>query len=244
MQFREDLSDRPAADAVRARIDWKYLLGLELTDPGFDASVLCEFRSRLIAGGEEALLLEKLLARCKALGLLNARGRQRTDSTHVLARVRATTRLGCAIEVLRHALNSLALVAPDWLRDHSHPDWVERYGRRPDESRFPSAQADRLAYACQVGEDGHSLLAAAYGPGARRGSGRVPPSRRSAVCGSSNSRWMQGRGLADRRGGRSAARLFLSSPHDVEARYGKKGTTTWVGSKVHLTETCEDEAPT
>src|SRR6516165_1027483 len=79
LQFREDLSDRRAADAVRARIDWKYLLGLELTDPGFDASVLCEFRSRLLAGRTEELLLERRLARCKALGLLQARGRQRTD---------------------------------------------------------------------------------------------------------------------------------------------------------------------
>src|SRR5215813_10684020 len=106
MQFRENLADRPAAEAVRARIDWKYLLGLELTDPGFDASVLGEFRSRLLAGGAEELLLEKLWDRCQALGLLQARGRQRTDSTHVLARVRATHRLGCAIETLRHALNT------------------------------------------------------------------------------------------------------------------------------------------
>ena len=59
LQFAEGLSDRRAADAVRGRIDWKYLLGLELTDPGFDASVLCEFRSRLVAGGQEALLFEK-----------------------------------------------------------------------------------------------------------------------------------------------------------------------------------------
>jgi transposase len=48
LQFLEHLSDRQAADAVRGRIDWKYLLGLDLTDPGFDASVLSEFRSRLI----------------------------------------------------------------------------------------------------------------------------------------------------------------------------------------------------
>jgi len=46
MQFAEGLSDAQAADAVRARIDWKYALALELTDPGFDSSVLCEFRKR------------------------------------------------------------------------------------------------------------------------------------------------------------------------------------------------------
>src|SRR5919199_5326379 len=49
LQFAEGLSDRAAADAVRSRIDWKYVLGLELTDPGFDASVLVEFRARLVA---------------------------------------------------------------------------------------------------------------------------------------------------------------------------------------------------
>ena len=74
MQFRENLADRQAAEAVRARIDWKYLLSLELTDPGFDFSVLSEFRDRLLAGSAEELLLDKLLERCRALGLLKARG--------------------------------------------------------------------------------------------------------------------------------------------------------------------------
>src|SRR3954452_4623022 len=105
LQFREGLSDRRAADAVRGRIDWKYLLGLELTDPGFDASVLSEFRSRLLAGDAEERLLEKLLARCQALGLVKARGRQRTDATHVLASVRTMNRLELLAESLRAALN-------------------------------------------------------------------------------------------------------------------------------------------
>ena len=244
LQFREDLSDRSAADAVRARIDWKYLLGLELTDPGFDATVLCQFRSRLIAGGGEEVLLEKLLVRCKTLGLLKARGRQRTDSIHVLARVRATNRLGCVIETMRQALNSLAIVAPDWLREHSPAEWVERYGRRPDESRLPTAQGDRQAYACQVGEDGHALLAAIYGPDSPSWLGEVP------VVETLRRVWVQQFSVEagcvqwrTDKDGVPPARLFISSPHDVEARYSKKSTTTWVGYKVHLTETCMDEAP-
>src|SRR5947208_310610 len=84
MQFAENLSDRQAAEAVRARIDWKYALGLELTDPGFDFSVLSEFRSRLLSGGAEDLLLGKLLEECANRGLVKSRGRQRTDSTHVV----------------------------------------------------------------------------------------------------------------------------------------------------------------
>ncbi len=107
----ENLTDRQAAEAVRARIDWKYLLGLELTDPGFDFSVLSEFRDRLLAGSAAELLLDKLLERCQALGLLTARGQQRTDSTHVLAAIRVMNRLELVAETLRAALNALATVA-------------------------------------------------------------------------------------------------------------------------------------
>jgi transposase len=68
MQFAEGLSDRQAADAVRSRIDWKYTLSLELTDPGFDFSVLSEFRTRLMAGSLEHRLLEAMLMHFKARG--------------------------------------------------------------------------------------------------------------------------------------------------------------------------------
>ncbi len=133
LQFAEGLSDAQAATAVRARIDWKYALGLELTDSGFDASVLCEFRARLLAGGAEQQLLDMLLTRFREAGLLKVRGKQRTDSTHVLGAIRAVNRLECVGEALRQALNRLAEVAPDWLRAHSQPEWVERYGPRVED---------------------------------------------------------------------------------------------------------------
>src|ERR671914_149152 len=75
LQFRENLSDRQAAEAVRPRIDLEYLLGLELTDHGFDFSVLCEFRTRLLAGTAQAMLLDKLLQGCCSLGLIKPRGK-------------------------------------------------------------------------------------------------------------------------------------------------------------------------
>src|SRR5712672_127473 len=158
VQFREHLSDRQAAEAVRARIDWKYLLGLELTDPGFDFSVLSEFRDRLLAVSAEELLLEKLLERCRALGLLTARGQQRTDSTHVLAAIRVLNRLELVAEPLRAALNTVATVAPDWLQAVTPLAWYERYSRRIEESRLPKDTAAREAYAHTVGEDGFLLL--------------------------------------------------------------------------------------
>ena len=88
LQFVEGLSDRQAADAVRGRIDWNYALGRELTDPGFDHSVLSESRSRLVHGRAEQQLLDTLWDRLKERGLIRPRGRQRTDSTPVLAAVR------------------------------------------------------------------------------------------------------------------------------------------------------------
>src|ERR671918_153657 len=166
MQFREQLSDRQAAEAVRARIDWKYLLGLELSDPGIDFSVLSEFRDRLLAGSAEVLLLDTLLERCRGLGLLRARGLQRMDSTHVLAAIRVLSRLELVAETLRATLNDLATVAPDWLQGLAPLEWYERYGKRIEDTRLPREKAARAAYAQTVGEDGFRVLDAAEAPAA------------------------------------------------------------------------------
>ena len=174
MQFRENLADRQAAEAVRARIDWKYLLSLELTDPGFDFSVLSEFRDRLLAGSAEELLLDKVLERCRALGWLKARGAQRTDSTHVLAAIRVLNRLELVAETLRAALNAVATVAPDWLQAVTPLAWYERYSRRIEESRLPKAQVEREAYAHTVGEDGFLFLDALDTPNVPEGMRELP----------------------------------------------------------------------
>src|SRR2546423_176143 len=121
LQFAENLTDRQAAEAVRSRIDWKYLLGLELTDQGFDHTVLSEFRSRVVAGSAEERLLDALLRHCQDRKLLKARGRQRTDATHVLAALRVLNRLECVGEAMRHALNTLAVAAPTWLQAWAPP---------------------------------------------------------------------------------------------------------------------------
>src|SRR5262245_30301484 len=157
LQFRENLSDRQAAAAVCARIDWKYLLGLELSDPGFHFSVLSEFRMRLLEGEGEGRQLEKLLDRCRELELANARVKQRTDATRVLAGIRVLNRLELVGETVRAALNELARAAPDWLRRVAPPTWYQRYGRRIEEDRLPQSEAARQAYAQTMGEDGFLL---------------------------------------------------------------------------------------
>jgi hypothetical protein len=125
---------------VRSRINWKYALGLELTDPGFHYSVLCEFRSRLIVGAAEQLLFETLLKLSQARGWLKERSRQRTDSTHILAAVRKLNRVELVGETLYHALDVLAQIVPDWLKAHSQPDWFERYSQHPTDAGYPSAE--------------------------------------------------------------------------------------------------------
>lgn len=129
MQFREGLSDRQAAEAVRARIDWKYVLALALADPGFDHSVLCEFRARLLEHQAGERLLTRVLDVAREAGLLRTRGRQRTDSTHVLAAVRDLNRVELLAETLRAALNTISAVAAAWLQRLAGPDWHKRYDR-------------------------------------------------------------------------------------------------------------------
>ena len=162
MQFADALSDRQAAEAVRSRIDWKYALALDLTDPGFDSTVLSEFRTRLVEGSVEHKILDAVLDLCRARKWVTPRGRQRTDSTHVLGMIRALNRLECVGETLRHALNSLAVSAPDWLLGHSLPEWLDRYDRRLDDERLPKGKEERQVLAERIGADGHILLDALY----------------------------------------------------------------------------------
>ncbi|WP_141746021.1 transposase, partial [Streptomyces sp. EN27] len=115
LQFVEGLTDRQAAEAVRARIDFKYALGLELSDPGFDFSVLSEFRDRLAEADAGRRVLDGVLAAAGEKGLLKTAGRARTDSTHVLTAARDVCWLERVSETLRSALNALAQAAPDWL---------------------------------------------------------------------------------------------------------------------------------
>jgi transposase len=247
LQFRENLPDRQAAEAVRARIDWKYLLGLELADPGFDHSVLCEFRSRLLEGGAEERLLHKLLEACQARGLLKARGRQRTDATHVLASIRVLNRLELVGETLRAALNELAAAAPDWLRGAAPRAWYERYARRVEDGRLPRAAAEREAYARTVGEDGFALLdrldAATTPEGLRRLPAVAVLRRVWARHFVREDGALPGGGVRLRaKGDPPPATAPVESPYDPQARFRTRSGTSWTGYIVHLTETCEDDA--
>jgi transposase len=244
MQYAEGLSDRQAAQAVRSRIDWKYALGLELTDPGFDSTVLSEFRTRLIAGQAECQWLEALLERGRERQWLRARGRQRTDSTHVLGAIRALNRVACVAEAMRQALNRLAVVAPEWLQAYSRVEWLERYGRRAEDDRWPRSEPQRQAYAHTVGLDGYALLDAIDAEGAPAWLRDVPAVKALRYI------WMQQyyrspKGIRWRTAvdGIPPSTRMISSPHALEARYAKKYTASWIGYKGHFTESCEADEP-
>jgi transposase len=243
LQFAEGLSDRQAADAVRGRIDWKYVLCLELTDPGFDHTVLSEFRTRLLVGGAEQVLLDTLLMRLRARGLLKSRGRQRTDSTHILAAIRVLNRLERVGETLRAALNSLAVVAPAWLQTIAPPEWYDRYGSRVENYALPKIEAARQELATVIGTDGQLLLDALDATTEHRWLQEIPAVHtlrqvwaEQYVNVEGALTWREVKAMP------SPAEL-IASPYDPEARYSTKRSVEWVGYKVHLTETCEEDTP-
>jgi transposase len=243
LQFAEGLSDRQAADAVRSRIDWKYALGLELADTGFDASVLSEFRARLAVDDQAERLLGQMLARLRERGLLVQGGRQRTDATHVLAAVRELNRLELVTETLRAALEALAAAAPSWLTTLAPDDWYERYGQRARDWRLPKAEAARAALAVTVGTDGFALLEAVHDPDAPAWLWQVPAVQILRAV------WVQQYyrdqdGLRWRgKGELPPGALAIGSPYDIHARYGIKRGVGWRGDKAHFTETCEPDRP-
>jgi transposase len=243
LQFTEGFSDRQAADAVRGRIDWKYALGLELTDAGFDHTVLSEFRSRLVGGKLELVLLDFLLDRVQELGLLKQRGKQRTDSTHVLAAVRTMNRLERVGETLRAALNILAVEAPEWLTSIADPEWFKRYGRRIENFNLPKTEVARTQLAAEIGADGKKLLQAIEASEIRDTFikldaviifERVWEEQFVETDGK-----VRFRDVKDM----PSPATLITSPYDSEARYSTKRGQSWVGYKVHFTESCDADAP-
>jgi len=250
MQFMEGLSDRQAADAVRARIDWKYALGLELTDPGFDYSVLSEFRQRLSTNSEKQQLLDQLLKALVSRGWIKMRGKQRTDSTHVLAAIRTLNRLELVGETMRRALNELAEADPEWLTQIAKSEWYPRYSQRMDSIRLPKKTEEREALILTIGEDGYILMNALLENKENQGLWKLPGVevlRRVWL----QQYWIEYSGDDNdhydvhlrKDDNQPPGNLRIHSPYDVDARYSAKRSTEWVGYKVHLTETCDKDQP-
>src|SRR5215510_4618905 len=155
MQYIEGLTDRQTADAVRRCMDWKYALSLELTDAGFDFTLLHDFRQRLLTHDGAQRLLDTLLDACKKRGWIKTRGKQRTDSTYVVAAIRCLYYLECVQEAMHYALNQRSEAAPQWLQGCLPLEWYERYGPRAELFRLPKETSKRNALALVIGTDGY-----------------------------------------------------------------------------------------
>ena len=257
-QFMENLSDRQAAQAVSSRIDWKYALSLSLSDPGFDFSILSEFRKRLVDAEVQDFALQRVLDFCKREGYIKTNSKQRTDSTHVLARIRRLNRLTLVGETLRAALNELAELHPEWLLEMmprlgengtsraSPLEWARRYVHRVEDSRFGKTESQLSAQEAQVGQDGQLLLDALQRSGESvEGVERLKLKSVNIL----NQVWQQhfqvmATGIRFKAGEELApSNERIVSPYDAEASFAKKRNTSWEGYKVHITETCDEDQP-
>ncbi|MFI9275721.1 IS1182 family transposase [Kitasatospora sp. NPDC052896] len=253
LQKAANLTDRQAADEVRENLAWKYALGLSLEDPGFDHSVLSEFRSRVVTHGSEERALDLLLERLRELGLVDAGGSQRTDSTHIVAAVRDLNRLELTGESVRAALNALAAACPDWVDQMlAVEDWSRRYADRIDTWRLPTSRAKQEALALDYAKDGYTLLQAVYAHGSPAWLRELPAVQSLRIvlvqnytrttAGNGHIRVKRRERAEDGGDGLPPSPIRLASPYDTDARWSAKRDMFWNGYKLHVSETCHPQA--
>jgi transposase len=236
-QFLEDIPDREAADAVVVRLDWKYALHLPLEDAGFDFTCLCYFRRRLLDHAQERLVFAEVLRTIEARGLVQKRGKQRTDSLAVLGAVRALSVLELVSETLRLAVRTLAQAAPAWVAQELPRSFVTEYAARRSDYRL-SVQ-ERQAALVQVGQDGFWLLARlATAPAAVQALEGVAVLRTVWA-----QRYAQEAGQVHVREQTVDCTELIVTPHDPGVRVGEKRGKAWLGEKAHMSETATPGGP-
>jgi transposase len=230
-QAVENLTDRQAAEAVRDKISWKYASGLGLADAGFDYTILTEFRSWLVEHGMQARVLDLLMARLVEKGLLKSRGKQRTDSTHVLAAVRQLNQIELVGETVRACVEALAVADGDWVSARLDAGWQRRYGARVDSWRMPASKTQRAALGAGYARDGVALLRAVFDAATPPWLAQLP------AVGVLQRVLIQNVVIGVDRGGREVIRLReadthglppgryrIVSPYDTDTRWAANGT--------------------
>jgi transposase len=174
---------------------------------------------------------------------LKGRGKQRTDSTHVLAAIQDLHRLELVGESMRHALNSLAVVVPDWLRAQVPGEWFDRYGPPFSDWRLPDSEVKREALAQTIGQDGFDLWEM-IGQSPQAELLRLVPAVETLrqvwlqqyYGGEDKPRWRQREDMPP-------SRQRIISPYDTEARFSVRRSIKWLGYRLHVTETCDEDLP-
>jgi transposase len=253
LQKAANLTDRQAADEARENLAWKYALGLRLDDPGFDRTVLSEFRTRVVEHQLEEKVLDLLLDQLRELGLVKEGGRQRTDSTHIVSAVRDLNRLELVGESVRAALNALSAAAPDWVDQVLVvSDWSRRYADRVDTWRMPDSKTKQHELALDYVKDGFTLLGALYAPASPAWLRTLPAVQTlrhvllqnytRTTAGNGHVRVKRRERAEDGGDGLPPAPIRLASPYDTDTRWSAKRDMFWNGYKLHVSETCHPQA--
>ncbi|MBX9724757.1 MAG: IS1182 family transposase [Candidatus Obscuribacterales bacterium] len=244
VQFAEGMSDEDAMEALISRIDLKYLLRLPLGHEGFDPSILTEFRARLIKGSAEELLMDRILQLAEDDGLLK-KSKQRTDSTHVLSAARSMTRVELILEAMRHCLDVLSDIVPEFVLNVSTKFLMaQAYELRGLAFRIPKKENQRKELAEKLGKDAVLVLSRIDGDESLGFLKKVPAvltlrrvfAEQFEDSGKGGPKFRKVEDLAN-------SKYLIGSPHDTEARYSTKREDTWLGYAVHITETCEEGGP-
>jgi transposase len=156
LQFMEKVPDRGAAEHAVYHLGWKYALDLALSDEGFHATVLVYFRDRLEEQKAERLIFDEILELLIETGLVKRQGKQRLDSTHILGYVKEMSRLECAVETVRLALEALA----EEIGGAERPEFWERLWALYVQSKLDwrLSKTERNSRYQQCGQDIKALL--------------------------------------------------------------------------------------
>lgn len=237
-QFLENIPDRVATKWAIARIDWKYALHLPLTWLGFDFSDLSNFRKRLVEHRAERLVFEKILGWVRSLGLVEKHGKQRSDSTHIVGCVERLSRLELAWETLRVVLRAIEAIASEWYAEkipatfheacvERQSDW--RLSKQEVKSQMQTAGCDGFWLLDHLDESVPQIVLDLPEVATLRQVWEQQFERRKETK------------TVTVRQPPIEGRDVIQSPHDPEARWSKKREKDWVGYKLQVTETAEDD---
>lgn len=235
LQFMEKVTDRRAAEQVVYHLGWKYALDLELPDEGFHPTVLVYFRDRLEEKKAERVIFDGVVDLLIELGLVKRGGKQRIDSTHILGYVKEMSRLECAVETVRLALEELA----ELFVGSKRPEFWERLWALYVQSEvgWRLSKAERDSRYRQCGQDIKELVEWVDNNDPKLAEiesikllRRVFEEQFEVVEGAVQSR-------------RTRPSRAVQNPHDPDAHYADKGTKQWIGYKVHVMESVDPEEP-
>jgi hypothetical protein len=234
LQYMFRASDRGAVENTLMRRDWRLALGIAPDYDGFDPTVLVNFRKRLVAHDMQREIFEAVLERIAKLGLLKGRRRVRVDSTQLIANVARLSRADALQEAIRKLVCVLYDERPELRADPQFQRLYETYGEEVWLGRDPQTD-ERLV---TLGIDGRLLLrlCADYPLPARQ---ILEQMLAENFIFSEQDDTAPPQPLPPDQ--LSSGRII--SPHDPDAKGGKKGDKSWVGDKVHIVETADEEGP-